>query len=208
MPLNPLGRRSSATVIAALFIAGGCTSAGNDKPLAPTQAASAPTLATTADPIPAGVVISQVYGGGGNSGATLKNDFIEIYNGSMADVSLAGWSVQYASSAGSSWQATPLSGTLRSGHYYLVQESQGTGGTVALPTPDALGTIGMSGTTGKVALVSSTAQLTGTCPTAVVDFVGFGSSANCFEGTGPTATLSNTTAAIRKETSIAFTTNC
>jgi len=47
--------------------------------------------------------------------------------------------------------------------------------------------------------VSSTAQLTGTCPTAVVDFVGFGSSANCFEGTGPTATLTNTTAAIRKD---------
>jgi DNA/RNA endonuclease G (NUC1) len=199
MPLNSLGRRSSATVIAALLIIGGCTSAGNDKPLAPTQAASAPTLATAADPIPVGVVISQVYGGGGNSGATLKNDFIEIYNGTMADVSLAGWSVQYASSAGSSWQVTPLSGTLQSGHYYLVQESQGTGGTVALPTPDAPGTIAMSGTSGKVALVSSTAQLTGTCPTAVVDFVGFGSSANCFEGTGPTATLSNTTAAIRKD---------
>ncbi len=26
------------------------------------------------------VVISQVYGGGGNSGATLKNDFIELRN--------------------------------------------------------------------------------------------------------------------------------
>jgi hypothetical protein len=26
------------------------------------------------------VVISQVYGGGGNSGATFKNDFIERYN--------------------------------------------------------------------------------------------------------------------------------
>src|SRR6185436_15543578 len=26
------------------------------------------------------VVISQVYGGGGNAGATLKSDFIELYN--------------------------------------------------------------------------------------------------------------------------------
>ncbi len=26
------------------------------------------------------VVISQVYGGGGNSGATYKNDFIELFN--------------------------------------------------------------------------------------------------------------------------------
>src|SRR5690242_1889136 len=117
----------------------------------------------------------------------------------MADVSLDGWSVQYASATGSSWQVTPLAGTLQSGHYYLVQESQGSGGTVALPTPDAPGTIAMSGTAGKVALVSSTAQLSGTCPTAVVDFVGFGSTANCFEGTGPTPTLSNATAAIRKD---------
>ena len=199
MPLNSPGRRSSATVIAALLFIGGCTSAGNDKPLAPTQAVTAPTLATAADPIPVGIVISQVYGGGGNSGATLTNDFIEIYNGSMADVSLDGWSVQYASSAGSSWQVTPLSGTLKSGHYYLVQEAKGNGGTVALPVPDAPGTISMSGSSGKVALASSTAQLTGACPKAVVDFVGFGSSANCFEGTGPTATLSNTTAAIRKD---------
>ena len=26
------------------------------------------------------IVISQVYGGGGNSGATLTNDFIELFN--------------------------------------------------------------------------------------------------------------------------------
>ena len=199
MPLNSLGRRSSATVIAALLIIGGCTSAGNDKPLAPTQAASAPALAIAADEIPVGVVISQVYGGGGNSQATLKNDFVEIYNGSMADISLAGWSVQYASATGSSWQATPLSGTLQAGHYYLVQEAAGTGGTLALPTPDATGGIMMSATAGKVALVASTAALSGTCPTGVVDFVGFGSTANCFEGSGPTGAVSNTTAAIRKD---------
>ena len=46
------------------------------------------------------VVISQVYGGGGNTGATLKTDFIELSNRSFVPVSLAGWSVQYASSAG------------------------------------------------------------------------------------------------------------
>ncbi len=38
----------------------------------------------------AGVVISQVYGGGGNSGATLKNDFIELFNaGASAAYTLA-----------------------------------------------------------------------------------------------------------------------
>src|SRR5215813_12366677 len=75
-----------------------------------------------------GVVISQVYGGGGNSGSTFKNDFIELFNASASTVSLTGWSVQYASAAGTTWQVTNLSGSLPPGQYYLVQESQGAGG--------------------------------------------------------------------------------
>jgi DNA/RNA endonuclease G (NUC1) len=141
------------------------------------------------------VVISQIYGGGGNSGATYKNDFIELFNRGTSTVSLAGWSVQYASSAGSTWQVTPLSGSIAPGQYYLVQEAAGTGGTVSLPAPNASGNIPMSATAGKVALVASTAALSGTCPAGVIDFVGFGS-ANCFEGS-PTLATSNTTAAVR-----------
>jgi len=142
-----------------------------------------------------GIVISQVYGGGGNSGATLKNDFIEIFNAGSSSVSLAGWSVQYASAAGSTWQATNLSGTLAAGQYFLVQEAAGTGGTTNLPPPDATGGIAMSATAGKVALVNSTTLLTGTCPGGTADLVGYGA-ANCSEGT-PTAALTNTTAALR-----------
>ena len=142
-----------------------------------------------------GVVISQVYGGGGNSGATYTNDFVELYNPTDADISLAGASVQYGSSGGSTWQATALAGTIAAHHYYLVQEARGSGGTTPLPTPDATGTIAMSGTAGKVALVDQTALLSGACPTAV-DLVGFGG-ANCAEGGHPTPTLSNSTAAIR-----------
>ena len=85
------------------------------------------------------IVISQVYGGGGNSGATLKNDFIELFNRGTTTVDLTGWTVQYASATGTSWTATALSGSIPAGGYYLVQEAQGTGGTVDLPTPDALG---------------------------------------------------------------------
>lgn len=142
------------------------------------------------------VVISQVYGGGGNAGATYTNDFIEIFNKGTAAVSLAGWSVQYAASGGTSWQVTALSGTIQPGQYYLIQEAAGAGGTVSLPTPDATGSIAMSGTAGKVALVNSTVALTGACSSGLQDIVGFGA-ANCSE-TSPTATLSNTTAAIRK----------
>src|SRR5215213_9130738 len=67
------------------------------------------------------IVISQVYGGGGNSGATIKNDFVELFNRGTTAVNLSGWSVQYASSAGTTWAATPLGGTLAPGKYYLVQ---------------------------------------------------------------------------------------
>ncbi|MBA3367057.1 MAG: ExeM/NucH family extracellular endonuclease [Actinobacteria bacterium] len=158
-------------------------------------------LASAASP---DIVISQVYGGGGNTGATLKNDFIELFNGGTAPVEVSTWSVQYASSAGSSWARTNLAGTIQPGRYYLVKQAAGTGGTVEVPTPDATGTIAMSGTSGKVALVTNQTALTcgataGSCvPSASIrDFVGYGSAANNFEGAGPAVTLTNTTAALR-----------
>ena len=138
------------------------------------------------------VVISQVYGGGGNAGSVYTHDFIEIFNKGASSVSIAGWSVQYASATGSAWGVTNIGAgpitSLAPGQYYLVQQAAGTGGTTALPTPDAIGTSTMSGTAGKVALVSSTTAVVGTCPTggAIVDFVGFGTTANCFEGAAPT----------------------
>lgn len=145
------------------------------------------------------VVINEVYGGGGNTGSTYKNDFIELYNNGNAPVSLAGWSIQYASATGSTWSVTNLSGSIPAKGFYLIQQAAGAGGTTNLPTPDAIGSIALSGTAGKVALVNSTTPLTGTCPasTAYVDLVGFGPSANCFRG-APTAILSNTTSAQRK----------
>ena len=153
---------------------------------------------------PQTVIISQVYGGGGNSGASFQNDFVELFNRGGAPVSLADWSVQYSSAAGTSWQkAGPLSGTLAPGQYYLVQLSGGTSMPPIgspLPAPDATGTINLSSTSGKVALVNNNVTTaSGTsCPTGanIVDLVGYGA-ANCFEGSGPAPELSNTTAALR-----------
>jgi endonuclease G len=145
-----------------------------------------------------GVVISQVSGGGGNTGAQWKNDFIELFNRGASPVNLSGMSVQYASSTGSTWAVTALPAvTLAPGQYLLVQEAAGAGAQPNLPTPDASGTIAMAAGAGKVALSATTTALTGVCPSGVVDFVGYGAAANCFEGTAPTATLTNTTAAIR-----------
>ena len=143
------------------------------------------------------ITISQVYGGGGNAGATLKNDFIELHNPTSTTVDLSGWSVQYTSSSGTSWAVTTLFGVIEPGTYYLVQEAQGAGGSADLPTPNAVGAIAMSATAGKVALRSNATAFAGACPVGAVDFIGYGA-ASCSE-TAPTAVLSNTTAAIRKQ---------
>lgn len=147
-----------------------------------------------------GVVISQVYGGGGNTGSVYTNDFIELFNASASPVSLNGWSVQYNSATGTgTWQVTNLNNfTLQPGQYYLIQQAAGTGGTTPLPTPNTTGAIAMSGTAGKIALVNNTTALTG-CPTAAsyVDLVGFGATANCFEGTAAAPAPSNTNSVIR-----------
>src|SRR5262249_4514297 len=111
------------------------------------------------------IVISQVFGGGGNSGAKFKNDYIELFNRGNATVDITGWSVQYASAAGTTWQKTDLTGSIPPGGYYLVQEAAGTGKGTALPTPNAIGNIAMSATSGKVALVNNGTLLTGSgCP--------------------------------------------
>ncbi|MEO6731046.1 MAG: Ig-like domain-containing protein [Ferruginibacter sp.] len=145
------------------------------------------------------VVINEIYGGGGNAGSIYRNDFIELYNNSAAPVSLAGWSVQYASAAGTTWAVTNLSGSIPANGYYLVQQAVGAGGTTNLPAPDATGTIAMSGTAGKVALANTVTALSGLCPTggAIMDFVGFGATASCFEGAAPTPAPSNTTSVQR-----------
>src|SRR5574341_980987 len=46
------------------------------------------------------IVISQVYGGGGNTGATYTHDFIELFNRGTTSTSVDGWSVQYTSATG------------------------------------------------------------------------------------------------------------
>jgi predicted extracellular nuclease len=111
-----------------------------------------------------------------------------LYNNGSTPVDLSGWSVQYNSATGTStWQKTDLSGVIPANGYYLIQQAAGTGGTTDLPTPNATGSINMSGTAGKVALVNSLSLLTGQNPVSntIVDKVAFGAvTGGGFEGTG------------------------
>ena len=124
-------------------------------------------------------VINEVYGDGGNNGSVYSNDFIELYNPTATAVSLDGWSVSYYSSSGNLGGTTTLSGSIAPGSYYLIQQSAGANATGALPTPDATGTLTMSGTNGAVELKNGSGE--------VVDLIGFGS-ANKFEGAATAAT--------------------
>jgi uncharacterized protein (TIGR03437 family) len=161
-----------------------------------------PTPSPSPSPTPpptANVVISQIFGGGGNSGAPLRNDFVELFNAGTVSVNLTGWSVQYAGATAASWSVTNLSAiSLAPGQYLLVQEAGGSNGAV-LPTPDVTGAINLAATAGKVALVRATTPLSGTCPADpnIVDFVGYGTTANCFKGSAPAPAPSNSNAALR-----------
>jgi spore coat protein U-like protein len=149
-----------------------------------------------------GIVVSQVFGGGGNVGAPYAADFVELFNRGSAPVALDGWTLQYAPAAATTWQATPLGGTIPPGANYLVQLAGGAAGAV-LPAPDATGTSNLSATSGKVALVRDSAVLScggtpGSCGAnpLVEDLVGFGGASD-YEGSAPAAALTSTTAAIR-----------
>jgi predicted extracellular nuclease len=162
-----------------------------------------------------GLVISQVYGGGGNSGATYTHDFVELYNPSGSAVTLTGLSVQYASATGaglfgsSSTQGTELSGTIPAHGYFLVQEATNNAAIGAtLPAPDQIDAtpINMAGGAGKVVLATGTATLAcngGSVPcdaaalARIVDLVGYGN-ADFFEGSGGAPALTSTTSAQRK----------
>ena len=147
------------------------------------------TVATPATAASSTIVIDEVYGGGGNSGAPLANDFIELRNIGTAPVSLDGWSVSYASaSTGNVGGTTKLDGaTIAPGADFLIQEA-GSGTAAALPTPDATGTINLSASSGSVTLLNGT---------TVVDLVGYGSGAKLQSETAPAPGLSNTTADAR-----------
>jgi len=148
------------------------------------------------------IVISQIYGAGGNSGAVLKNDYIELFNRGNTPVDVTGWSLQYTSATGISWgsQKTVLTGVIQPGQYFLVPEQGGTNGT-AIPAGDvAGGNFNMAAGAGKLALVSSSTSLTAvTCPTdaTIVDLIGYGTTANCAETANITPNLTATTAALR-----------
>ncbi|WP_182920446.1 ExeM/NucH family extracellular endonuclease [Nocardioides cavernaquae] len=142
-----------------------------------------------------GLVINEVYGAGGNSGAAFNADFVELLNPTAAPIDLAGLAVHYRSASGGSG-GTPyaLSGTVPAGSTWLVQMSNAGANGAALPAPDAAASpaFSMAAAGGQVALQQGTTIIATSGNTAgvagLVDFVGVTGAAS-FEGaTAPAAT--------------------
>ena len=149
------------------------------------------------------IVISQVFAGGGNAGASYTNDFVELFNRGSSAVDVTGWTIQYAAASSTNWQATALSGSIAPGRYHLVQLASTASVGSPLPAADATGTTNLASTGGKDALARTSDVLTcgataGSCASAafVEDLVGWGSATD-YEGAGPAPALSSTTAALR-----------
>ena len=149
------------------------------------------------------VVVSQVYAGGGNSGASFTNDYVELLNRGSSAVDVSGWTVQYATAAGTTWQATALSGSIQPGRFYLVQLASAGAVGAPLPAADASGTSNLAASGGKVALVRDATPLAcgasaGSCSAlpVVADLVGYGTAAD-YEGSAAAPALTNTTAVLR-----------
>jgi hypothetical protein len=156
------------------------------------------------------VVISQVYGGGGNTGATLNKDFVELFNKSTTAVDISGWSIQYQSATNNTavWfvNTIPASTIIQPGKYFLIAFGAAGANGAALPTPDFDYTTGtpaplqLSATSGRVALVNNATALAIGCNSGnsnIIDLIGYGSTTICFEGTAPATGLSAILAAIR-----------
>ncbi|PWN02906.1 hypothetical protein DJ010_10975 [Nocardioides silvaticus] len=158
-----------------------------------------------------GLVIKEVYGGGGNSNATFTNDFIELYNSSAGPISLNGKSLQYraAATTGAATNVFSLPNVeVGPGEHYLVQCA---GGATGVPLPQPADTtscgLNLSGTAGQIYLVNGTAGIAAqtnaaapwTFAASVIDFVGFGGTAAIYEGAGRTPSLANNTQSVSRD---------
>lgn len=134
------------------------------------------------------IVVAEVFAAGGNTGAPYANDYVELANRGSGTVDIGGWTLQYASASGTTWQTTALSGTIPAGGRYLVQLASGGANGSALPAPDATGTSNLAMTGGKVEVVDG--------GSSVQDLVGWGNATE-YEGSGPAPVLTSTTALAR-----------
>ena len=138
------------------------------------------------------VVINEVYGGGGNSGATISNDFVELYNPTDADIDITGWVLDQQSASGNSGNKAALSGTVPAGGYFLIKGAAGNNKDNPLENADFESTFNFGGKEASAVLHDASGNQ--------VDLVGWGGAKNS-EG-APAKGTSNSTSVQRKEAGV------
>ncbi len=130
------------------------------------------------------LVITEVYGGGGNASSSYKNDYIQLFNLSSSPIDLAGYTLQIAPASGNLWETISLSGIVPPNHWYLVKGIGDGSYGADLPAADASGTFNINTESGKIALLNSNKPLADNCVLStenIVDFIGYGKDIDCFE---------------------------
>lgn len=167
-------------------------------------------LTAPAQAVPsAGLMITEVYPGGGNSSATYNADFVELYNASDNAIPLGGKSLQYRASTntGVAGNVFALPSVSVPAHtYFLVKGAGGSTGVAIPKIPDAESSLAMGGGAGQVFLADTTSGInpvTGGASVAVggtvdygtgkvIDFLGYGSGTTSYETALKTGTIATT----------------
>ncbi len=157
------------------------------------------------------VIITQVYGGGGNSGATFKSDFIELFNTTNSDINITGWCLYYlaaTSSATTTKYEFSTNTIIKAGKHFALKCADGTGTQPAWNVVfDGTSTLALGGTAGKIIMLKSNATFTLTASPTIeeivnnvnfADYVPYGTTAIPIWGSAMTANTASTTAAKRK----------
>ncbi|HEX7176674.1 MAG TPA: DUF4214 domain-containing protein [Pyrinomonadaceae bacterium] len=154
------------------------------------------------------IVISQIYTRGGEQGAAFQSDYIELFNRGNTSIDINGFALQLTTSNNTVTAITFSSSQgimVGPGKYVLLEMARGTSGQ-PLPAPDfpSIGsfTPNLSPTAGYVALYRrSPTVFFGGCPSGddLLDMVGYGAGAACFEGGAPAPAPSEPTTALVRD---------
>ncbi|WP_342318376.1 ExeM/NucH family extracellular endonuclease [Corynebacterium mayonis] len=133
------------------------------------------------------IVISEVYGGGGNSNAVHSHDFVELYNPTSTDIDVTGWRLEQSSAKGNVGSSVTLSGVVPAGSHFLIQGNSAGANGQAVPAADWQGSFNFSASAAIAELIDATSTS--------VDLVGWGVATR--SETRPAAATNSTTSVQR-----------
>ncbi|HEY0430525.1 MAG TPA: DUF4214 domain-containing protein, partial [Pyrinomonadaceae bacterium] len=173
------------------------------------------TVTAPAQPAAAGdIVVSQIYSNGGNPGSTFQKNYLELFNRTNSAIDFANWPIYFATATGTFNTVLTIAssrGIVTGPHrYFLMALGPASTNGEPVPSPDfSIPSLPIPpeflpnlSSSGKIFFTPPGSSIVGSaCPlpnSQIVDFLGYGATANCFEGAGPAPTTGNFTAEFRK----------